>query len=112
VAEGTGQPCLAAAGRADDQQIVLGRDPAAVGKAEEQGLVEATWRAEVDVLDRGLETELGLAQPGLVALGGAQVTVVWRPRRGLRTWLATRWPASKISTVVAVKRASRGRRVR
>ena len=55
VAEGAGEPCLAGAGWADDQQIMPGSDPAAVGEAEEQGLVEAAWGAEVDVLDRGLE---------------------------------------------------------
>src|SRR5262245_48064502 len=40
------------------------------------------------------------------ALGMWAGSVVCRPRRSWRTWAATRWPRWKISTVVAVRRAS------
>ena len=54
VAEGAGQPALADAGRADDDQIVVGLDPVAVDELLEQRAVEAARTAVIDVLERRL----------------------------------------------------------
>ena len=73
-----GQPRLADAAWAGDEQIAVLGDPAAGGELLEQRLVEPARRAVVDVLDRGLAvTQPGGAQPGLeapgVAIGGLAV---------------------------------------
>ena len=47
-------------------------DPVAAGQAQEQRSVEATGRAEVDVLDGGGVPQLGVARAGLEALLLAQ----------------------------------------
>ena len=54
LADGTGQPALADAGRAGQGQIVVGVDPFALGELLEQGAVEASGGAIVDVLDARL----------------------------------------------------------
>lgn len=47
------------AGRAADHQIVMGSDPVAGDELEEQGAVETTAAAIVDILGRRLMTQLG-----------------------------------------------------
>ena len=67
-----GQPRLADAARAGDQQAAVLGDPAAGGQLLEQRLVEPARRAVVDVLDRGLAvTQPSGAQSGLEAPGAA-----------------------------------------
>ena len=77
VAERAGDPALADAGRAGDQQILVAVDPVASDELLEQGAVEAADGAQIDILDDG-----GLAQAGeleardealVVALGGLAV---------------------------------------
>ena len=51
VADGAGQPALSDAGRADQDQIVVGVDPAALGEPLEQRPIEASGGAVVDVFD-------------------------------------------------------------
>ena len=64
VAEGTGKPTFADAGRPAQDQIVVRVDPLAVGELVEQGAVEAARGAVIDVLDDGLLAQPGIAQPG------------------------------------------------
>ena len=63
VADGAGEPTLADAGRADQDQIVVGIDPVALGKLLEQGAIETSGGAIVDVFDAGLLAEFCRAQP-------------------------------------------------
>ena len=63
VADGAGQPALPDAGRADEREIVVGVDPFALDKLLEQGAIETSGGAIVDVLDAGLLAQLGDAQP-------------------------------------------------
>ena len=74
VAERAGDPALADAGRADDQQVLLAVDPVAGDELGEQGSVEAARGAQIDVLDDG-----GLPQRGeLQARGEALVLALDR----------------------------------
>src|SRR5271155_2296356 len=59
LADGASQPALADAGWADEGQIVVGVDPVALGELLEQGAIQTTGGAIVDVLDARL-----LVQPG------------------------------------------------
>ena len=73
VAERTGQPTFPDPGRPFDDQVLRFLDPAPSGEALEQGAVEAACGAVVDILDDGLVTQPGVAQPRsqptVVALG-------------------------------------------
>ena len=60
-----GEPRLSNSGRAFNDQVVLCLDPAAEGQLLEQRAVETTRRAIVDIFDRGLLAQPGIAQPGL-----------------------------------------------
>jgi len=71
VAERTGQPTLADAGRSAQDQIVVRIDPRTIGELVEQGAVEAARGAVVDVLDDGVLAQPGIAQPGRQALVAA-----------------------------------------
>ena len=62
LADGAGQPAFADAGRADQGEIVAGVDPFALGELLEQGAVEASGGAIVDVFDARLLTQFGGAQ--------------------------------------------------
>ena len=62
LADGAGQPAFADAGRTDQGEIVAGVDPFALGELLEQGAVEASGGAIVDVFDARLLTQLGGAQ--------------------------------------------------
>src|SRR3984885_7640937 len=64
LADGAGQPALADAGRADQGQIVVGVDPVALRELLEQGAVETSSGAIVDIFDARLLTQFGGAQPG------------------------------------------------
>ena len=64
LADGAGQPALADAGWADQGQIVVGVDPFPLRKFLEQGAVEATGGAIVDVFDARLLAQFGGAQAG------------------------------------------------
>ena len=64
VAEGAGEPTFADAGRAADDQIVVGVDPLAAGELLEQGAIEAARGAIIDILDGGLLAQPGIAKPG------------------------------------------------
>ena len=54
VAESTGKPAFANAGRAAQDQIVVRVDPFAVGELAEQCAIEAARRSVIDVLDDGV----------------------------------------------------------
>ena len=54
LADGAGQPALADAGRADQGQIVVGVDPFPLRELQEQGAIEPTGGAIVDVFDARL----------------------------------------------------------
>ena len=64
LADGASQPAFPDAGWADQGQIVVGVDPFALGELLEQGAVEASGGAIVDVFDARLLTQFGGAQPG------------------------------------------------
>ena len=64
VAERRGEPALADAGRAADQQVGMVVDPAALDKLGEQRAIEAARGAVVDVLDARLLAQLRVAQAG------------------------------------------------
>src|SRR5271154_836314 len=53
VAERTGQPTLAGAGRTADQQALVACDPIAGDELDEQCLVETARHLHVDILDDG-----------------------------------------------------------
>ena len=57
--EGARDAALAGAGRTNDEDDLVVADPVTAGEAEHDGLVEAAERAEVDVLDGGIEPQLG-----------------------------------------------------
>ena len=68
VPERAGEPTLAEAGGAGDQQIAALFDPAAGGELEEQRAVEPARILIVDVLDTGAVAQLGGAGAGLELL--------------------------------------------
>jgi hypothetical protein len=49
VAEGTGNPALAQAGCSCDEQVLIAADPVADDESGEDGAVDTTWRAQIDV---------------------------------------------------------------
>ena len=63
LADGAGQPAFADAGRPDQGQVVVGVDPFAFGELLEQGAIEPTGGAIVDVFDARLLAEFCRAQP-------------------------------------------------
>ncbi len=73
MAERTGNPTLADAGGADDEQVMVPFDPIASGEFLEQRLVEPAWRFHIDILDDGILPEACEAQaadePFVLALG-------------------------------------------
>jgi hypothetical protein len=64
LAHGAGEPALADAGRTDQGEIVVGVDPIALGELLEQGAIEPTGGAIVDVFDACPLAQFGGAQPG------------------------------------------------
>jgi hypothetical protein len=68
LADGASQPAFADAGWADQVQIVVGLDPVALGEPLEQGAIETTGGARVDVFDARLLAELCGAQARRQAL--------------------------------------------
>jgi hypothetical protein len=68
VADGARQPAFADAGWADQGQIVVGVDPLTLGELLEQGAIETSGGAIVDVFDACLVAELCGAQPRRQAL--------------------------------------------
>ena len=78
LSEGAGEPALADATRADDQQIAFVGNPLAGGELLEQGAVETSGGAIVDVLNRGLAVTQpcvpeAILQPPMVTLGDLAV---------------------------------------
>ena len=73
VAERTGNPTLADAGRTDDEQVLVSCDPLAGDELLEQRLVEPARRLHVDILDDGVLPEAcepqAADQPLVLALG-------------------------------------------
>jgi hypothetical protein len=65
LAEGTGNPGLADAGGAGDQQILLAFYPLSLCQPLEQGSVETTVCAVIDILGSGELAQTGEAQPCL-----------------------------------------------
>ena len=63
VADGAGEPALAHAGRSDQGEIVVGVDPFACRELLEEGAIEPSGGAIVDVFDTRLLAELCRAQP-------------------------------------------------
>jgi hypothetical protein len=74
VAGGTSKPTFADPGRPFDDQVLRLVDPAAGDQGLEQGSVETADGTVVDVLDRRLVAQPGIAQPGpqasFIAIGG------------------------------------------
>jgi hypothetical protein len=68
MADGASQPAFADAGWADQGEIVVGVDPVSLGEPLEQGAIETSGGAVVDVLDACLMAELCSAQPRRQAL--------------------------------------------
>lgn len=64
VAERRGEPALADAGWAADQQVGMVVDPAALDKLGEQRAVESARSTVVNILDAGLLAQLRVAQAG------------------------------------------------
>src|SRR5215470_10740792 len=64
VAEGTSKPTFADPGRPFDDQVLRLVDPAAGNQGLEQGSVETAGGTVIDVLDRRLVAQPGIAQPG------------------------------------------------
>jgi len=62
VAEGAGQPALADPGRPFDDQVLRLLDPSSAGERLEERAVEPTCGAVVDVFDRGLVAQTGIAE--------------------------------------------------
>ena len=62
VAERTGKPTFARAGRATDQQALVPCDPVAGDELGEQCLVETARRLHVDILDDGRLAQAGELQ--------------------------------------------------
>ena len=77
MAEGTSEPALADVGRPFDDQILRLFDPATGDQRLEQRAIETAGGATIDVLDRRLMAQPGIAQPGsqpsLVAFSGFAV---------------------------------------
>ena len=77
VAERTGEPTLARAGLARDQEVLPPRDPLAGRELGEERPVEAARRLGVEVLDRRVLPEVGVLQsrdePFALALGGLAI---------------------------------------
>ena len=71
VAEGTGKPAFADAGRPAQDQIVVRVDPLAGGELVEQRAIEAARGSVIDVLDDGMVAQSGIAQPSGEALVAA-----------------------------------------
>ena len=57
--EGTPEVGLARTGGSGDENDLVLWDPVAAGETKYDGLVEASWGTEVDVLERGIEAQLG-----------------------------------------------------
>ena len=76
-AKRAGDPALAEARCAGDQEILVTIDPFACGEPGEDGAVEASRRAQVDVLDAGVLAQGSELQAGGetlgVALGGLAI---------------------------------------
>ena len=70
VAEGAGDPALADAGGAGDEQVVLARDPVAVAELGEEGALDTARRAQIDILD-----DSSLAQGGELQAGDEPLVV-------------------------------------
>lgn len=62
VSESTGEKAFTGAGGAGDEHDLVSADPVAASQAEQEGLVQAARRAEVDVLDGSREAQLGELQ--------------------------------------------------
>ena len=71
VAEGTGKPAFADAGRPAQDQIVVRVDPLAGGEFVKQRPIQAAMNSIVDVLDDGIVAQSGVAQPSREALVAA-----------------------------------------
>ena len=57
--ERAGEPALAGAGRADEQENFMLPDPVAAGQADEEAAIETALHAEVDVFDTRRVAERG-----------------------------------------------------
>lgn len=64
VADGGRQPTLPHAGRAGQDQIVVGGDEVAGAQFLEESAVETAGCLVIDILDDGLMTQLGVSKPG------------------------------------------------
>src|SRR5215217_3169426 len=77
LAESAGEPALADAGGPFDDQVLRLLDPSSASEGLEQHAVEAAGGTVVDVLDRRLVAQSGVAQrseePAVVAIGGLAV---------------------------------------
>ena len=69
--EGARDPTFTRARGATDQQVLMAVDPAAGDETREDSPVEATRRAQIDVLDAGVLAQGGELETGDEALGVA-----------------------------------------
>lgn len=70
VAECAGDPTLAEAGRAGDEQVLVARDPCTIDQVSHDGAVDAARGAQVEILDTG-----GLAQGGELEASGQSLCI-------------------------------------
>ena len=63
VPKGAGDPAFAKAGRTGDQQVLMARNPAAIGKMRHDTAVKAARRAQVQIFDAGILTQGSEPEP-------------------------------------------------
>jgi hypothetical protein len=68
VAKRCGKPTFADASWPAQDQALMSIDPVALGEFWEESAIETAGGAVIDVFDRGLMTQSGVAQPGEQAL--------------------------------------------
>ena len=71
VAEGAGEPGLADAGGAGEEDVATGGEPARVGELEEELFLETAGVFVIDVLEAGV----GLSEPGVFEQAGEAAVV-------------------------------------
>ena len=83
MAECAGQPTFAEPGLADDDQVLMPRDPIAGSELGEECFVESAWRPHVDILDSRVLSEACEPQAGdeplVLALDGLTVDEQSKP---------------------------------
>lgn len=68
--QGAGEEGFANASGTDDEQVLVISDPGAGGEAEEEGFFDAPRGSEVDLLDGGVKSKMGLLEEAFHLLVG------------------------------------------